>query len=80
MVDLKNWLQDQELTVRELALELDVPIKTAQDWVYRGAVPSTKNQARLADYIVASAHHWVISAPDGPTSQGICRRSGLAPR
>ena len=42
-MDLKTWLDDQGLTVRVLAQELAVPLKTAQDWVYRGAVPSAAN-------------------------------------
>jgi hypothetical protein len=53
MMDLKCWLQDQGLTAGELVPELEVPLKTAQDWVYRGAVPSAKNQAILTDYIVS---------------------------
>lgn len=77
MMELRDWLQIQGLTVRELALEIDLPLKTAQDWVYRGVVPSAKNQAILTDYILATcAHHWVIAASNGPTSQGICRRCG----
>ena len=47
MMDLKTWLEDQGLTVRELAQELDVLLKTAQDWVYRGKAPSPENQDRL---------------------------------
>ena len=77
MLDLKIWLQDQGLDVRDLALELEIPLKTAQDWVYRGVSPSAENQARLTDYIFAScAHHWQIAAADGPTSEGGCRRCG----
>lgn len=78
MVELKSWLQDQGLTVRELALGLEVPLKTAQDWVYRGVVPSEKNQAHLTEYISAHcAHHWLIPPSSGPTSEGVCRRCGL---
>ena len=63
--------------MRELAQELGVPLKTAQDWAYRGVVPSGKNQASLTGYIMLHcAHHWVIAAPDGPTSEGTCRRCG----
>ena len=77
MLDLKCWLQDQGLTVRELALELEVPLKTAQDWVYRGVAPSAVNQASLTGYIMLHcAHHWVIAAPNGPTSEGVCQRCG----
>ena len=77
MLDLRNWLLSQGLTVRELALELEVPLKTVQDWVYRGAVPSGKNQASLTGYIMMHcAHHWKIAAPNGPTSEGVCQRCG----
>ncbi len=76
-MDLKNWLLDQGLTVRELALGLDVPLKTAQDWVYRGVVPSQDNQDRLQEYVLATcAHHWVIERSTGPLSGGVCRRCG----
>ena len=76
-MDLKNWLLDQGLTVRDLALGLEVPLKTAQDWVYRGVLPSASNQAILNDYISSHCpHHWVIPAPNGPTSEGVCKRCG----
>jgi hypothetical protein len=75
MMDLKIWLEAQGLTVRELAQELDVPLKTAQDWVYRDKVPSSGNQDRLTQYVRATcAHHWMI-AP----SKKICRRCGQRP-
>ena len=77
MNDLTSWLREQELTVRALALEVEVPLKTAQDWVYRGVAPSADNQDRLSDYIFSHcAHHWVIAAPNGPTSEGVCQRCG----
>ena len=77
MVDLKPWLAVTGLTVRHFALELDVPLKTAQDWVYRGVVPSTANQDKLTEYVHAHcAHHWVIAVPDGPISEGECQRCG----
>ena len=77
MVDLKPWLAVNGLTVRHFALELDVPLKTAQDWVYRGVVPSTTNQDKLTEYVHAHcAHHWVIAVPDGPFSEGVCQRCG----
>ena len=75
MVDLKYWLGEQGLTVRELALQLDVPLKTAEEWAYRGVAPRTETQDRLRDYIVSHcAHHWVIDRPDGPLSEGVCQR------
>ena len=76
-MDLKFWLRDQGLTVRELALELEVPLKTAEDWVYRGVWPSGQNQDRLTDYIASHcAHYWVIDRPDGPESEGVCKLCG----
>ena len=72
MMDLKTWLETQGMTVRELAQELDVPLKTAQDWVYRGKAPSPGNQDRLTQYVLATcAHHWVIEVSNGPMSGGV---------
>jgi len=31
MMDLKAWFDEQELTVQDFTLDLDVPLKTAQD-------------------------------------------------
>jgi len=58
MVDLKSWLWEQGLSVRELALQLDLPRKTVEDWVYRGAVPSPVNMERLNKFMECK-HHWV---------------------
>ena len=69
--DLKFWLSEQGFTVRELAAQLDVPLKTVQDWVYRGAQPSSANRVRLED--VMCTHHWVIDAADGHLSRGVCK-------
>ena len=75
---LSKVLQDQGLEVREFALELGVPLKTAQDWVYRSKAPSAPNQARLTEYIsTRCAHYWVIPPSSGPTSEGVCQRCGL---
>ena len=77
MVDLKPWLSIQGLTVKDFALDLEVPLKTAQDWVYRGVVPSAANQCRLTEYIISHcAHHWIIATPNGPFSEGECQRCG----
>ena len=77
MMDLKSWLRGQDLTVRELAFQLDVPLKTAEEWAYRGVVPSAKNRARLTNYIIENcAHYWVIDRPDGPESEGVCKLCG----
>ena len=77
MVDLKLWLSVQALTVRDFALDLDVPRKTAQDWLYRGLVPSRDNQDRLTEYLHEHCtHHWVIAVPNGPISEGVCQRCG----
>ncbi len=72
MRNLKSWLNEQGLTVRGLALELEVPLKTAQDWAYRGTTPSPKNQRKL-DEFMACTHHWVIEAPNGHVSRGVCK-------
>ena len=77
MMDLKSWLGEQSLSVREFAEEIDVPLKTAQDWVYRGVAPSAENQDRLTGFIYSRcAHHWVIDAANGHTSRGVCKRCG----
>lgn len=77
MISLKSWLVEHGLTVRDFALELDVPLKTAQDWVYRDVSPSAVNRDRIADYFAAHcAHHWVIAVPNGPISEGVCQRCG----
>ena len=75
MIDLKSWLNQQALSVREFALELGVPLKTVQDWIYRGTAPSPENQKKLDEFIVC-AHHWVIDTPSGPVSQGTCNMCG----
>ena len=75
MMDLKVRLGEQSLSVREFAQEIDVPLKTAQDWVYRGVAPSAENQDRLTGFIYSRcAHHWVIDAANGHTSRGVCKR------
>ncbi len=74
-MNVKLLLQQQGLSVRQLAAELEVPLKTVQDWVYRGVVPSPANQAKL-DEVVACTHHWIIETPDGPASTGRCRVCG----
>ena len=78
MMDLKTWLREQGLSVRELAAELGVPLKTAQDWVYRGTTPSPENKARLDGFMrmLVCTHHWVIESPNGPVSQGVCQHCG----
>ena len=77
MLDLKPWLSVQALTVRDFARDLDVPLKTAQGWVYQGVVPSEENQGKLTEYMHEHcAHHWVIAVPNGPISEGVCQRCG----
>ena len=77
MVELKPWLSVQGLTVREFAINLDVPLKTAEAWVYRGGVPSAENRDKVSQYVHGHcAHHWVIAVPNGPMSKGVCQRCG----
>ena len=78
MLNLRFWLDQQGLSVRELANDLDVP-PTVEDWVYRGAAPSQHNAEILNDFISATcAHHWVIEAANGPMSEGVCQGCGEA--
>ena len=74
-MNVKLLLQQKELSVRQLAAELEVPLKTVQDWVYRGVVPSPANQKKLRD-VVACSHHWAIERANGPISKGTCRVCG----
>ena len=71
-MSLKLLLLQQGLSVRQLASELEVPLKTVQDWVYRDVVPSPANQEKL-DEVVSCTHHWIIETPDGPVSIGRCK-------
>ena len=70
-MNLRLRLQQQGLSVRELALQLEVPLKTVQDWAYRGVVPSAANKEKLDD-AVPCKHHWVIDPPNGHVSSGEC--------
>ena len=77
MVHLKGWLRQQGMSVRELARELELPLPTVEDWVYRGVVPMAQNLERLNNLITATCtHHWVIDRPNGPLSDGVCQRCG----
>lgn len=60
--------------MRELALQLHLPRKTVEDWVYRGAIPSPVNMVRLNN--IMCTHHWVIESANGPLSEGVCQRCG----
>ena len=77
MLQLKTWLQEQGLSVKELASVLGVPRTTVEDWVYKGAVPSRGNAEMLNGFIANNcAHHWVIDRANGPMSEGVCQRCG----
>jgi len=77
MVNLRFWLIEQGMKVRELARDLDVPLTTVEDWVYRGASPSEHNAELLYNFVrTTCTHHWLIEAPNGPVSKGVCRRCG----
>ncbi len=76
-MNLRLWLREQGLSVRELAAQLEVAPKTVEDWVYERGGPSRENAEKLTDFIASNcAHHWVIAAPNGPTSEGVCQRCG----
>ncbi len=51
MVDLNYWLREEEPTVRDFALGLEMQLTTVQDRAYRSVAPSAENRDRLADYI-----------------------------
>ena len=63
------------MSVREFALQLDLPRKTVEDWVYRGVVPSPANIERL-NKIMECTHYWVIELAHGALSEGVCQRCG----
>ena len=76
-MNLRMWLSEQGLSVRELAVRLEVPPKTVEEWVYRGVAPSPENRERLIEFIKTEcAHYWVIDRPNGPLSDGVCQRCG----
>jgi len=75
MIDLMLWLRQQGLSVRELAAGLELSLKTVEDWVYRGAMPSPANRVSLEDFVrQMCAHHWVIDTANGHLSRGVCKR------
>ena len=77
MENLRLWLSEQGLSVRELALQMEAPLKTVEDWAYRGVAPSPVNKKRLDDFVEHECtHHWVIESPNGPLSAGVCQRCG----
>ena len=77
MLNLRFWISEQGLSVRELASNLDVALPTVEDWVYRGTAPSQLNAELLNNFISANCtHHWVIAVANGPLSEGVCRRCG----
>ena len=76
-MNLRLWLSEQGLSVRELAVQLEVAPKTVEDWVYERGGPSRGNAERLTDFIASNcAHHWMIESPNGPLSEGVCQRCG----
>ncbi len=74
-MDLRFWLRQQGLSVRELAAGLELPLKTVEDWVYRGVQPSPANRASLENFMLRlmCTHHWVIDTANGPVSRGVCK-------
>jgi len=74
MIELMLWLRQQDLSVRELAAGLGLPLKTVQDWAYRGVLPSPANGVILEEFVrLMCAHHWVIETANGPVSRGVCK-------
>ena len=75
MMNLRWWLSQQVLSVRELARQIDVPVKTVQDWVYRGTEPCPMNMETLLGFVQCT-HYWVIARSNGPLSEGVCQLCG----
>ena len=76
-MDLRFWLRQQGLSVRELAAGLGLPAMTVEDWVYRGVMPSPANRVSLDDFMqLMCTHYWVIDAANGPMSRGVCKLCG----
>ena len=76
-MNLKHWLHEQRLSVRELARQLELPLPTVEGWVYGGTLPTVTNLETLNIFISATcAHHWLIDRPNGPLSEGVCQRCG----
>ena len=74
MMDLTLWLRQHGLSVRELADGIGLPLKTVEDWVYIGAMPSPANSVSLEDFVrLMCTHHWVIDAANGHLSRGVCK-------
>ncbi len=71
MIDLNIWLRQQGLSVRELAAGLELPLRTVENWVYQGVLPSAAHRVRLEDFMCT--HHWLIDAADGHLSRGVCK-------
>ena len=77
MVDLKPWLREQGLSVRELAVQLEVAPKDGRRLGLQRGGPSRRNAERLNDFVASNcAHHWMIEPPNGPLSDGVCQRCG----
>jgi hypothetical protein len=74
-MNLRIWLNQQGLSVRELALQMEVPLKTVQDWVYRRIEPSPANRQKLNEFMQCT-HYWVIASSNGPLSEGVCQHCG----
>ena len=53
-MNLRLLLLQQGLSVRQLAFELEVPLKPVQDRVYRGVVPSPANQEKLDEVVTCT--------------------------
>ena len=71
MTDLMLRLRQQGLNVRGLAAGLDLPLRTVEEWAYRGVTPSPANKVKLEDFMCT--HHWVIDTADGHLSRCVCK-------
>ena len=67
MTDLNLWLAEQGWAAGESTAQLGVPLETAQDRVYRGALPSPANGvSELGRTIDERRISWLIQTGDSP--------------
>ena len=68
--DLRVWLRQHGMTVADFAARLGKPLKTVEDWVYRGKMPSANNcglvysVTGLRNYDPQHVHRTVASVID----------------
>jgi len=73
---LRQWLRESEEfqgSIRYLAETIQVPLKTAEDWVYKGAMPREANRVKL--YQITGLSQFKIASAQG--QQGLLPQSDV---